>query len=78
MDNDGDLLTDLDDPGCSSLTDDNETDDVVISPFHPADVDESDCVSQDELNNYFGLWFVGEPGVTIELVAGAIEIWSGC
>ena len=75
VDNDGDLLTDLDDPGCSSLTDDNETDDVVISPFHPADLDENDCVNQSEMGDYLELWFAGEPGVTIELVAGAIELW---
>jgi len=45
---------------------------------HDADIDCSGCVEFNELDDYVNLWFAGSAGVTIELVAQAIDAGDEC
>jgi len=46
---------------------------------HEADIPPcNNCVDADELLDYVNLWFQGSPGVTIELVAQAIDAGDEC
>jgi hypothetical protein len=75
-DNDGDTLIDFpDDPGCSSLTDDDETDPVQLCS--PADSNGDDVVDMVELMTYISEWKAGT--VTMVELMFAISEWkNGC
>jgi len=64
--------------GAGCLGTDCDEDDSTTHNCNPADTDNSGCVEIDELDNYVNLWFQGSPGVTIELVARAIDAGEGC
>jgi len=52
---------------------------ISCTPIHEADNNPCDnCVDVGELSNYIDRWFRGEAGVTIELVAQAIDAGDSC
>ena len=61
------------DNNCNSQSDENNVCNII---FHPADLDHDNTVNQTEFEIYLDKWNTGTPGVTIELMAGAIELWN--